>query len=191
MTLPARLRYDFLERLSETGNVCAVCRSMGLARTTAYEWRSDPDFADRWDEALDVRRESIRQELVEKGMILTGRVVEDVVRDPETGDPLLDDDFEPVTVRSLVGYDPRIFVKMLDRLLDAPVQRIDQRTAVAGRVDHVHDGQPDVELVYIDSDGQVLGSAGSADDDAEPVEAAPGDGSGAGEVTDADFEELD
>lgn len=43
----------FCAALAETCNVTRACSAVGVSRYTAYLWRkNDPDFADRWDEAV-------------------------------------------------------------------------------------------------------------------------------------------
>ena len=44
----------FLEALAASPNVSAACRNTGIGRKTAYDARdSDPEFAEKWDEALE------------------------------------------------------------------------------------------------------------------------------------------
>ena len=51
--------------LGATGNMRAVCRSMGMSSPTPYRRRkSDPFFAYAWDEARDQRYDEIEQMLV-------------------------------------------------------------------------------------------------------------------------------
>lgn len=45
----------FCAALSETCNVGKACKAVGIARQTAYEWRSEiPPFAEAWDKAMRV-----------------------------------------------------------------------------------------------------------------------------------------
>lgn len=45
----------FCAALAETANIGRACAAVGIARTTAYEWReADSDFAALWDRALKV-----------------------------------------------------------------------------------------------------------------------------------------
>ena len=49
-----RRQAAFLHALADTVNVAAACRSAGIPRRTVYDWRgADPDFARKWDDALD------------------------------------------------------------------------------------------------------------------------------------------
>lgn len=45
---------QFLEALSNTGNVRYACKSAGVARQTAYDFKGkDAEFAEKWDDAID------------------------------------------------------------------------------------------------------------------------------------------
>ena len=49
-----RRKRAFLHALADTVNVARACRKAGIPRRTAYDWRdADPDFARRWNDALD------------------------------------------------------------------------------------------------------------------------------------------
>ncbi len=49
-----RRKRAFLHALADTVNVAAACRDAGVPRRTVYDWRdADPDFARRWNDALD------------------------------------------------------------------------------------------------------------------------------------------
>jgi len=136
--LPARIRDGFIDALAETGNVSAAARTLGINRMTAYRWRGDPDFAQRWDLALDVARQGIRERVVETACAMgVGRWV--LARDPITEEIILDDDFEPVLRFETGHVDARVLMKMMDKLMrseDGPV-------AAAVQVNnHVHAALP-------------------------------------------------
>lgn len=136
--LPARIRDGFIEALAETGNVSAAARTLGINRMTAYGWRGDPDFAQRWDLALDIARQGIRERVVETACAMgVGRWVP--ARDPTTDEILLDEDFEPV-VRFETGHvDARVLMKMMDKLMRSE----DGPTMAAVQVNnHVHADLP-------------------------------------------------
>src|SRR5262249_4082781 len=69
--------------LGRTANVTAACNIAGLARETAYYWRSrSPDFSIAWDEALEVGLDSLEDEVmrrakdgVEEPVFYQGQVV--------------------------------------------------------------------------------------------------------------------
>ena len=43
---------EFIDALSKTHCVAAACKTIGIGVTTAYDRRSDPEFAARWDDAV-------------------------------------------------------------------------------------------------------------------------------------------
>ena len=107
----------FLDLVASTGNSTSAARSVGLHRNSFYALASrDNDFRSRWDAAQRLSRSHLAAEVVEKAAVLTGRIVEEPALDAE-GQPILDDDLEPVTVRRLVDYDARILSKLLDKLV--------------------------------------------------------------------------
>lgn len=57
-----RLRWTtaFLLKLKENGNVAESCRAAGVARPVVYALqKSDPDFAERWQDAVDEAIDSL------------------------------------------------------------------------------------------------------------------------------------
>jgi hypothetical protein len=54
---------DFLRALRRTGVVRSACRAARVGRSTAYRHReSDPDFADRWDDAIETAVDGMESE---------------------------------------------------------------------------------------------------------------------------------
>lgn len=107
----------FLEIVSTTGSSSAAARAVGVHRNTFYKRAGlDPDFRARWDAAQLQSRRHAAEEVMEKAMVATGRIVEEpmIGRD---GLPILDDDLEFVMIRRLVDADSRILAKMVDKLL--------------------------------------------------------------------------
>ena len=135
--VPLETKREFLAVLSETGNVLETCRRTGVNRATAYHWRGDPEFGRMWEDALLIRREAIRDELVTKAMAATGHVVEGPLVGAD-GEPVLDDDFEPVVVRRLVGYDGQVLRALLSKFLrsedGAPVTAIQFNNRIENRL---------------------------------------------------------
>lgn len=125
MTLPARYRDEFIERLMETGNVSRSAAALGVNRLTAYRWRGgDPAFASAWDLALEAARGVLRERVVETATALgLGRWAP--VLDPATGAPELDDDFEPVARFETGHVDARVLMKWMDKALSDSPTRID------------------------------------------------------------------
>lgn len=58
----------FLAALAATCNVTRACEAVGIARTTAYEWREDEDFAERWEKAKRIGAEALEDECVRRAM---------------------------------------------------------------------------------------------------------------------------
>lgn len=59
----------FLVVLRETDNVTEAARTAGVPRRTAYEWReADPDFAARWDEAVEEALDAMEREVRRRGL---------------------------------------------------------------------------------------------------------------------------
>lgn len=110
----------FLSELSVSGSVTRACRASGVARSVAYHWRaSDRAVADAWENALVIRLDEIRDEVVEKALVATGRIVEEHLLDDD-GNPVWDPaigDF--VTVRRLEGYDPQILKSLVNKTMSS------------------------------------------------------------------------
>ncbi len=166
MTLPVECRDRFIESLTETGNVCRSAEAAGVSRLTAYRWRDgDPDFARAWDLALEVARQGLRERVVETAAAVgLGRWAP--VLDPITGEPLLDDDFEPL-LRLEVGHvDARVLMKWMDKTLSDSPTRIEQRTALLGA-----SAGGTVEVVFVESeDGRPRHPLGPPETEAEDAE---------------------
>lgn len=107
----------FLDLVASTGNSSAAAKAVGFHRNTFYKRAAaDPEFRQRWDAAQGLSRRSIAEEVLDKAMVATGRVVEEPMLDAD-GNPVLDDDLEPVMVRRLIDGDARILAKMLDKFV--------------------------------------------------------------------------
>lgn len=108
------MKRTFLERLVETGNVMVACAQLGLPRTSVYYWKHrDADFQRAWDLAMQVHQEQLTQDVVDTARELgLGRWVRAT---DENGEPLLDDDFEPVMVLDVSHVDARILSKLIDK----------------------------------------------------------------------------
>lgn len=62
-----KTRAAFLEALKETCNITKACELSGLARTSAYEWKTDdPEFAADWQKALDIAADLLEEEAVRR-----------------------------------------------------------------------------------------------------------------------------
>ena len=57
----------FLEALADTCNVRSACQTAGIARNSAYLWRSDdPDFASKWKAALEIGADALEEEAIRR-----------------------------------------------------------------------------------------------------------------------------
>ena len=66
--LTTKKREHFLRALEETANVSMACRSAGIGRRTAYDWREeDADFSLAWERAVEIGTEALRDEVVLRG----------------------------------------------------------------------------------------------------------------------------
>lgn len=63
-----RARETFLNVLRATCNVSDAARTAGIGRTTAYEWRSEPAFAQAWDDAEDEAKDALEREAWRRGV---------------------------------------------------------------------------------------------------------------------------
>ena len=58
----------FCAALAETAQVGKACAAVGISRRTAYYWRkNDGDFANAWDEALQVGVSALEDEAIRRG----------------------------------------------------------------------------------------------------------------------------
>jgi hypothetical protein len=124
----------FLSALVEFGQVTYAANVAGMTRRSFYARRQrDPDFAQRWDEALDSFEESLTQRVIATAVHMgTGRWVPAL--DPITGEPELNDDFEPLLRFDCSHVDPRIAVKLIGlrvrSLNEAPVVAVQNNFGV-------------------------------------------------------------
>lgn len=109
----------FLDLVASTGNSTAAARAVGFHRNTFYKRAAaDDGFRRRWDAAQSMSRRNIAEEVLDKAMVATGRLVEEPVLDAQ-GNLVLNDDLEPVMVRKLIDGDARILAKMLDKFIQS------------------------------------------------------------------------
>jgi hypothetical protein len=107
----------FLDLVATTGSSAAAARAVGMHRNSFYKRAaSDDAFRLRWEAALMQSRRNIAQDILEKAVVASGRIVEEPLLDA-SGAVVLDDDFEPVMVRRLVDVDSRILAKMVDKFV--------------------------------------------------------------------------
>jgi len=59
----------FLAELSSDANVSAAANAIGVSRRTVYDWReADPEFAKRWDAAVEIGLDALEDEAARRGM---------------------------------------------------------------------------------------------------------------------------
>ncbi len=111
--IPSDVDERFLSALSEFGQVTYAANVSGMARRSLYERRRrDPEFAAKWDEAIDTFEETLTQRVIATALHMgTGRWVP--ATDPDTGEAELDEDFEPVMRFDCSNVDPRIAVRLI------------------------------------------------------------------------------
>ena len=128
--LPGAFQDEFISQLAETGNVSLACKSLGISRMTPYGWRDTrPGFAERWDAAIEVSRDHLRQRVLETALIM-GLAKYIPLVDPDTGDAILNDDFEPVMVLDTSHVDTRVLTKLMDKVRRDEVRQVEQRSHV-------------------------------------------------------------
>ena len=95
----------FLEVLADTGNVMETCDILGVSRSTVYNRRAkDPEFAARWDQAVEMQVNQLRQVVVKTVLDLMPKVVRVPLKDRD-GNKVLDDNFEEIMVPMPAGGD--------------------------------------------------------------------------------------
>jgi hypothetical protein len=162
--IPQDVEERFLAALAEFGQVTYAANVSGMARRSLYERRRrDPDFASRWDDAVDAFEETLTQRVISTALHMgTGRWVPAV--DPETERPELDDDFEPLMRFDCSHVDPRIAVKLMSlrmRDLNArtqPLVAVQNNNYAAGA--EVRRGSPlDLDALKAEVDATAAGTA--------------------------------
>jgi len=93
----------------------------------------------------------MRDDVDEKALAATGCVAEAVALDPRTGDPVLDD-FEPVTYRRLVDYDPKVLPVLLGKLVKTEALRVDPSTPLVDDRWDDEEAPPTLTLLHEDGD---------------------------------------
>jgi len=95
----------FLDVLAETGNVLDTCRILGLSRSSMYHRKAgDPEFAAKWDFALQMNVDHLRQVVIRRVTDLMPVVIAVPLKD-RNGELVLNDDFEPIMVPMPAGGD--------------------------------------------------------------------------------------
>lgn len=119
----------YISKLLEGVPPIAAARVAGCSPIAIFLARhASQEFDDACHLAALVLRENVLHEVVQKAMVATGSVHMVPARCPDTDEPLLDDDFNPVMVPRLLNSNPAVLSKLLDKLMaaadrpQAPVQ---------------------------------------------------------------------
>lgn len=105
----------FLEVLGQTGNVQRACDLLELSRSTVYHRRrNDPEFAAKWEMALQMQVDELRHVVVKTVLDLMPTVVRVPLKDRD-GNVVLDDDFEPIMVATPAGGDMDLLRSVANR----------------------------------------------------------------------------
>ena len=68
-TTSTRKKEKFLRLVEDLGNITLAAQGAGVGRRTVYGWRAkDPDFASRWDAALEIGGEALEDEARRRAM---------------------------------------------------------------------------------------------------------------------------
>ena len=100
-----------LEGMLVSGTLAAASRKAGVSRSTIVNWRdTDPDFAEALAEAEETHVDDVVEQLKIRGVDGDEQIVyfkgEPIPkRDMETGEPLLDDDFNPIYHTRIIKSD--------------------------------------------------------------------------------------
>lgn len=112
------LSKQFLEMVAAGTPASRAADALGVRRPTFYERAArSPDFNRRWELARRQARQDMADTVLDKAMMVTGHIIEEPLYDPRSGEPVLDENFEVVTVRRLREYDNKILSKLLDRFV--------------------------------------------------------------------------
>lgn len=148
----------FLEAYRAHGVIGPACSVAGIGRTTFKRWRQeDEEFAaavqDAYDDAVDAGEAELRARGVvgvDEPVLYKGEPV--WRRDPQTGELLLDDDFEPI---------PFTINRRSDRLLEVYVRshrpQYKERTEVSMTGPDGGPVKQDVTVRYVLPDGRTVG----------------------------------
>lgn len=168
----------FCAALAETANIGKACAAVGMGRTTAYDWRDDdPDFAARWDRAMQIGVTALEDEVkrrafdgVDEPLVHQGQVtyvMEEkrtkagrLVIDKATGQPKMvlkrDEDGNRV-VASIKKYSDQLAIVLLKA--HAPDKyRENSKVEMAGSLDLRHLDNEELEDEIARLEAQLAGT---------------------------------
>ncbi len=110
----------FLAALLDGKGPNAAAASAGTNLISLYMARcASPAFDELWHFADLARRDEIMHQTLRKAMVATGTVVEMELRSPDSGEVLLDENFEPIRAERLVHGNAAILSTLLTRVLQS------------------------------------------------------------------------
>jgi hypothetical protein len=141
MALPTEVWDQLVREVERVGSLNQACQNLRINRSTAnYQIATKPEFAARIDRARALAEQELIEEITTKAKAATGFVIKEQARHPDTGEPIYEhatdqdgeylwhDDGSPVLrkmmVERLVGHDPNIFGKLMDKKLQGQPQRV-------------------------------------------------------------------
>ncbi len=108
----------FLASLMEGKGPNAAAKVAGTNLISLYMARcASPAFDELWHFADLARRDEIMHQTLRKAMVATGTVVELELTNPDTGEVLLDENFEPLKAERLVHGNTAILSTLLTKVL--------------------------------------------------------------------------
>lgn len=110
----------FLAELMTGKGPNAAAKAAGTNLISLYMARcASEDFDRLWHFAELSRRDEIIHATLRKAMVATGTVVEMEIRSPDTGEVLLDDDFNPIRAERLLNGNASILSTLLTKVLQS------------------------------------------------------------------------
>ncbi|MBT9244919.1 hypothetical protein KM031_02095 [Gemmobacter fulvus] len=108
----------FLQVLTETGMTAEAILASGAASSAIYLERTrDPAFAELWAMIDEAAMDRLRHVLMDRALVACGQVVEVDAKDPDTGELMLNDDFQPVRVKRLVHSNSAVMTKLIEKMI--------------------------------------------------------------------------
>lgn len=108
----------FLQVLTETGMTAEAIQASGAASSAIYLERTrDPAFAELWTMIDEASMDRLRHVLMDRALVACGQVVEMDARDPDTGEFMLDDDFQPIRVKRLIHSNSAVMTKLIEKMI--------------------------------------------------------------------------
>ncbi len=108
----------FLNTLSQSGRTDLALEASGALSAAIYlEKNRDRQFAGLWDLIDQAAMDRLKAVLMDRALVACGQVVTLEAKDPDTGEPLLDDDFQPIRVRRLINSNAMVMAKLIEKLI--------------------------------------------------------------------------